>query len=56
MKEHKAPKKLTLAKETLRNLHDRELQEAAGGLTAAAACNHSALQVTACTACPGCTI
>jgi len=49
LKKQKAPKKLTLSRETLRNLHDRELQEAAGGA-------HSAGQVTKCSRCPGCTI
>ena len=49
MKKQKAPKKLALSRETLRNLHDRELQEAAGGA-------HSAGQVTKCSICPGCTL
>jgi len=49
MKQQKAPKKLVLSKETLRNLIDRELQEAVGGA-------HSAGQITKCSRCPGCTI
>lgn len=49
MKKQKAPQKLALSRETLRNLYDRELQGAAGG-------GHSAGQVTLCTICPGCTI
>ena len=48
MKKQKAPKKLALSKETLRNLHDRELREAAGG--------HSAHEATKCSICPGCTL
>jgi hypothetical protein len=56
MKKQKTPKKLALAKETLRNLYDRELEKAAGGLTAAVICIHSQGQVTRCTICPGCTI
>jgi len=48
MKKQKTPKKLALAKETLRSLYDRELQEAAGG--------HSQGQVTKCSICPGCTL
>ena len=49
MKKQKTPKKLALAKETLRNLYDLELKEAAGE-------GHSQGQVTKCTICPGCTI
>jgi hypothetical protein len=49
MKKQKAPKKLALSKETLRNLYNRELQEVAGGA-------HSAGQVTKCSVCPGCTL
>ncbi|HEX3554140.1 MAG TPA: class I lanthipeptide [Thermoanaerobaculia bacterium] len=55
MKKPKTPKKLTLSRETLRNLHDRELQRAAGGVTGVVAC-HSQGQNTRCTICPGCTI
>ena len=56
MKKQKALRKLALSKETLRNLYDGDLQEAAGGFTAAVICVHSRGQVTLCTICPGCTI
>jgi hypothetical protein len=48
MKKQKTPKKLALAKETLRSLYDHELQGVAGG--------HSHGQVTKCSICPGCTL
>jgi hypothetical protein len=48
-------KKLTLFKETLRMLDDLDLREVPGGVSNAAAC-HSKLQVTACSACPSCTL
>jgi hypothetical protein len=56
MKKQKAVKKLALSKETLRNLYDGDLQEAAGGFTPAVICAHSQGQNTRCTICPGCTI
>jgi hypothetical protein len=48
MKKQKAPKKLALSKETLRNLHDREMQQAAGGASGG--------EATKCSRCPGCTV
>ncbi|HEY0513065.1 MAG TPA: class I lanthipeptide [Thermoanaerobaculia bacterium] len=57
MKKLKAPKKLSLSRETLRNLHDGDLLEAAGGYNySTGAICHSQGQVTRCTICPGCTI
>lgn len=48
MKKQQTPKKLALAKETLRKLYDLELEKVAGG--------HSQGQVTKCSICPGCTL
>jgi len=48
MKKQKAPKKLVLSKETLRSLHDGDLQAAAGGASGG--------EVTKCSRCPGCTV
>jgi hypothetical protein len=48
MNKPKTPKKLTLAKETLRILADDLLKEVAGG--------HSAHLATKCSICPGCTL
>ena len=54
MKRQKTLKKLVLAKETLRNLYDSELEKAAGGLTPI--CTLSQGQVTRCSFCPGCSL
>ncbi len=58
MQKKSTPKKLTLATETLRNLSSSDLGEAAGGYnySTGAVCNYSRLQVTACSACPSCTL
>jgi hypothetical protein len=48
MKKPITPKKLTLSKETLRNLADDVLKEVAGG--------HSQHLATKCSICPGCTL
>jgi hypothetical protein len=58
MKKLELAKKLTLSKETLRNLHGPDLQEAAGGYnySTGAVCHYSKGQVTNCSLCPGCTI
>jgi hypothetical protein len=57
MKKLELARKLTLSKETLWNLNDRHLGEAAGGYnySTGAVC-HSKGQVTNCSLCPGCTI
>jgi hypothetical protein len=58
MQKKATPKKLTLAKETLRSLSGSDLLEAAGGYnySTGAVCHYSNGQVTNCTICPGCTI
>jgi natural product precursor len=51
-------KKLQLNKETLRNLDDKALQQAVGGITGTAPCSACSIACTectvACTACQNC--
>ncbi len=56
MKKKTTTRRLILSTETLRNLNDPELGDAAGGATGALICTHSQGQATRCTICPGCTI
>jgi hypothetical protein len=58
MQKKATPKKLALAKETLRSLSGSDLLEAAGGYnySTGAICHYSNGQVTNCSVCPGCTL
>jgi hypothetical protein len=57
MQKKATPRKLALTRETLRMLNDLSLWEVHGeGVVVSSVCPPTRLQVTACSACPSCTL